>query len=162
MLFIFFNQYWDWYFSAIYLLLISPIFFVCYWFFYNAFGDKTKSDRRKLKWGCVIIIVVEFVSTLWRILYVAYIYPEHSVYEGIGDYDDETANYAETTKREYIFIHFFLAVFLIVVFIIFYFACETWEEIGEEDPEESEKEDDKSDDKKDEDKDKENDEQKDD
>ena len=87
-----------------------------------------------------------FCCTLWRILYVAYIYQfEGIVYEGIGNNDEELGNYSTVVKKTYIYFYFWSACAVIVLFIIFYFACDTWEDMGEDDKEEEKenKEDDK-------------------
>lgn len=88
-----------------------------------------------MKWGCLILIITIILDTIWRICYVCYLYPDHEVYEGIGDPDPRLGNYTHESKRQYVIIQIILNVCFVVIFIIGFMAAQVWEDIGEEEDE---------------------------
>ena len=124
----FFNQYFAWYYPLVLILCLGPLFaaVILFWMFY---ADESKAGRGKLTLGVTLAIIAMFLHGTWDVIYIAIIYPEKYVYEGVGDADVE-GHYRRQTKFDY-FLGTSLEKMLLLGFLIYaYLAILFWAQMA--------------------------------
>ena len=127
-LFLFFNEYFDWWFAIVLFFCLLPLYwaFGLFWVYMTA---ERRQDRDYLKIGVLLAAVSIFLVTLWTVIYVSAYYHHSHVYQGIGDAED-TTNYKKETKSTFITTTILTGLIWLGLLIYFWFACNTWSSIA--------------------------------
>ena len=86
-IYLFFNNYIDWWYSAVTLLILGFIYVACYLFIFNC-SSKSRKDREKMIVAVILVMVGLVVAYAWETIYFQSIYDERFVYHGVGDLED--------------------------------------------------------------------------
>ena len=118
--FLILNDYVDWYFPVVNLVLLIPLILGSS-FFIVFFTKDNQSSRGKLFTGCMFGIISTALVAVWTLCYYVWIYKKDGVYTGMGD--PQTNKYTKVTKKYYIFQ--VLAETAIICALFSYFICVT-------------------------------------
>lgn len=127
--FLFFNQYLDGYYPAVYLILTLPVWAAAV-FFYIYTGSDTKSGRNMLWIAIFLSLGAILLIAIWDIVYIIKIYDQKYYYDGMGD-ADVRGNYRRSTKSDVLIgncIGYLVELSLLIYFV---FAIKTWKDIAD-------------------------------
>lgn len=139
------NEYFDWWYVTIMLVLYIPLFVGAVMFFNYFFCANTEGHRKNLTLALWLAIISLVLTTIWMCIYICCFYKYEKVYTGSHPWNED--QYIKQSKKNYVVIGIVTSCVIIILYLYFVFfvmamnqAYAEWygEETTEEDEEEKE------------------------
>jgi cytochrome bd-type quinol oxidase subunit 1 len=114
------NEYFEWWYVTIMLVLYIPLFVAAILFFNFFFCKREKeSHRKRLVLACWLAIISLVLTMIWTLVYICCLYKYEFVYTGSRPWNED--QYIKQSKKNYAVLTIVIGTVFVLIFLYFLF-----------------------------------------